>query len=154
MKKLTYGILSSLLILSVTVSVGATTPPAATIAQAKPLTIEQMFETQRVLSDEIQSTMAELKAMMAEIKALTAVPPGQNPTMADLYKQQQVIISQLEALNLSQTRIDSVLPKKRAATVQDVYQQQQALLTELKSMKAELKTMVETYRGRANLYKQ
>jgi cytochrome c556 len=156
MKRVTYGILSSLLILSVTLPVGAKTP-TATIAQSpNSATIEQMYREQKVLSDEIQTLMAEMKAMMAEMKALTSVPEGKTPTMADLYKQQQVILSRLETL--SQSRLDTILPKRSAAngtaTAQDVYQQQQAMMTEMKSMMADMKKMLEVYRGRAGVYKQ
>lgn len=159
MKRLTYGILSSLLILFATVPVRANTAPievktapTITIAQASTLTIEQMYEKQRVLSDELQTMMAELKAMTAELKAVTALPPGKSPTMADLYRQQQVILERLNTL--SQTRIDSVLPRKVTATPQDVYQQQQAMLTEMKAMMAEIKQIADVYRGRADQYKK
>ncbi len=155
MKRVAYGILSSLLILSVTVPVGAKTPTAA-IAQSNSMTIEQMFREQKVLTDEIQALMAQMKAMMAEIKALTSLPSGQTPTMADLYKQQQVILSRLETL--SQSRFDTISPRKPAATgkatVQDVHQQQQAMMAEMKSMAAEMKQMLEVYRGRGGVYKR
>jgi TolA-binding protein len=157
MKKLAYGLLSGLLMLAVTVPVGATTPTSTivqptTVAQSNSATIEQMFREQKVLTDEIQALMAQMKTMMAEMKALTSLPEGQAPTMADLYKQQQVILARLETL--SQSRFDTLVPKKNAATVQEVHQQQVAMIADLKTMMAELKTMAEVYRGRAGAYKK
>lgn len=151
MKKLAYGILSSVLILAATVPVGATTPPTL-VAQSSSSRIEQMFRQQRVLTDEIQSMMAQLKTMMAEMKALTSLPEGQTPTMTDVYKQQQVILAKIETL--SQSRFDTLLPRNKAATVQDVHQQQMAMIAELKTMMAEMKTMLEVYRGRAGVYQR
>jgi hypothetical protein len=72
--------------------------------------------------------------------------------MTDLYKQQQVMLAQI--MTLSQSRLDTILPRKNAATVQDVYQQQAAIMAEMKTMMAEMKTMMEAYRGRAGVYKK
>jgi hypothetical protein len=150
-KKLAYGVLSSLLILAATVPVHATTP-AVTIAQSNSAAIEQMFREQKVLADELQTLMTQAKTMMAEMKVLTSPPEGQAPTMTDLYKQQQVMLAQI--MTLSQSRLDTILPRKNAATVQDVYQQQAAIMAEMKTMMAEMKTMMEAYRGRAGVYKK
>ncbi len=159
MKKLAYGLLSGLLLLAATIPVGATTPTTTitqshTIAQANSATIEQMFQEQKVLTNEIQTLMAQMKAMLAEMKALTSLPEGQTPTMADLYKQQQVILTRLETL--SQSRFDTLVPKRsavtgqgKAATVQDIHRQQLAIIADLKTMMAEMKTLMEVYRGRA-----
>lgn len=152
MKRVAYGILSSLLILSVTVPVGAKTPTAA-IAQSNSMTIEQMFREQKVLTDEMQTLMAQMKAMMAEMKALTSLPSGQTPTITDLYKQQQLMLARIETLS-NRTKLETILPQKSAATVQDVYQQQQAMMAEMKSMAAEMKQMLEVYRGRGGVYKR
>ena len=157
MQRLAYTVLSSLLILATTVPVKAATPTfstiqANTVAQSNAATIDQMFREQRVLSSELQTMMAQMKTMMAEMKALTSLPQGQTPTMTDLYKQQQVILARLETL--SQSRADTLLSGKNAATVQDIHQQQMAMMTDLKSMMAELKTLIEVYRGRADLYKR
>jgi len=158
MKKLAYGLLSGLLMLAA-IPVGATTPTTTiaqshTIAQANSATIEQMFQEQKVLTNEIQTLMAQMKAMLAEMKALTSLPEGQTPTMADLYKQQQVILTRLETL--SQSRFDTLVPKRsavtgqgKAATVQDIHRQQLAIIADLKTMMAEMKTLMEVYRGRA-----
>src|SRR5579885_1309754 len=89
MKKLAYGVLSSLLILATAIPSGATTP-TTTIAQANSTSLDQMFQEQRVLTGELQKMMAQMKMMMAEMKALTSVPEGQTPTTTDLYKQQQI----------------------------------------------------------------
>ncbi len=124
MKKFAYGVLSSLLILAATVPVQATTP-AAIVAQSNSATIEQMFREQKVLADELQTLMRQAKKMMAEMKVLTSPPVGQAPTMTDLYRQQQMILAQITTL--SQSRSDTILPKKNAATVQDVHQQQAAM---------------------------
>ena len=165
MKKLAYSLLSGLLMLATTIPVGATTPTTTiaqshtiaqphTIAQANSATIEQMFREQKVLTDEIQTLMAQMKVMLAEMKALTSLPEGQTPTMADLYKQQQVILTRLETL--SQSRFDTLVPKRsavtgqgKAATVQDIHRQQQAIIADLKTTMAEMKTLMEVYRGRA-----
>ncbi|PSB24321.1 hypothetical protein [Stenomitos frigidus] len=153
MKSFAYGVgvLSSLLILATTVPVGATTP-TATVAQSNSSSIEQMFREQKVLTDEIKTLMTQMKAMMAEMKALTSLPEGQAPTMADLYKQQQVILAQVQTL--SQSRFDTLQPRKNTATVQEVHQQQVAMMAEMKSMMAEMKAMIEAYRGRASIYKR
>ena len=152
MKKLAYGVLSSLLILAATVPVQAATP-AVTVAQSNnSAAIEQMFREQKVLADELQTLMTQAKTMMAEMKVLTSPSEGQAPTMTDLYKQQQVILAQI--MTLSQSRLDTILPKKNAATVQDVYQQQAAIMAEMKTMMAEMKTMMEAYRGRAGVYQK
>ncbi len=153
MKKLTYGVLSSLLILATAIPSGATTP-APTIAQANSASIDQMFQEQRVLTGELQTMMAQMKMMMAEMKALTSIPEGQTPTTTDLYKQQQILIAQVETLT-NRTKLDTILsPGKRTATVQDVYQQQMAMAADLKAMMAEMKTMLEAYRGRAGAYRR
>lgn len=151
MKKLAYSVLSGFLILAATVPVQASTP-AAIVAQSNSATIEQMFREQKVLADELQTLMMQAKTMMAEMKVLTSPSEGQAPTMTDLYKQQQVILAQITTL--SQSRSDTILPKKDTATVQDVYQQQAAMMAEMKTMMAEMKTMMEAYRGRAGVYKK
>jgi len=146
-RKLTYGVLSSLLILSVTVPARAEIPSSA-IAQSNEATIEQMFKEQRVLTNEIQTLMTQVKVLMAEMKALTALPEGQTPTMADLYKQQQLLMAQVQALT-AQTRVETLLPRKGAATVKEVHEQQVAMIADIKSMMTELKSMIQIYRGRA-----
>lgn len=156
MKRLAYGVLSSLLILATTIPVGAETSTTLvqsnTVAQSNSATIDQMFRQQKVLADEIQALMAQMKTMMAEMKALTALPDGQTPTMADLYKQQQRLITQVEALT-NRTKLETIQPRKSTATVQDVHQQQVTMMAEMKAMMAEIKSMSEVYRGRAGSYK-
>lgn len=145
MKRLTYGILSSLVIFSAAMPVKAETP--AFITAQSESTVERMFQQQRVLTEDIQSLMAQMKTVMAQMKALTSVPQGQSPTMADLYKQQQVMATHLETL-LAQNRLDTIPPRRVNATVQEVYEQQVAMVSEMKTMMAEMKAMVEVYRGR------
>jgi hypothetical protein len=151
MKRLIYGVLSSLLIVSTTVPAQAKTPtPAIALSNA---TIERMFREQKVFSEDIETLMTQMKAMMAEMKALTAAPAGQAPTMTDLYKQQQVMQAQIDTL-LSRSRFDSLTPRgSTSATVEEVHQQQQAMIAEMKSMMGEMKKMVEIYRGRAGVYR-
>jgi len=84
---------------------------------------------------------------MAQMKALTSLPNAQSPTMADLYKQQQVMIAKLET-TLARTRLDTLPPRSSTATVQEVHDQQVAMIAEIKAMMVEMKTMMEVYRGR------
>ena len=151
MKRFAYGILSGLLVLAATAPVRAEIL-ASTTAQSNS-TIGQMFREQRVLTDEMRTAMMEMKTMMAEMKALTSLPEGQTPTTTDLYKQQQILRSQMEML-LAQTRIDTILSRRNGATVQGLYQQQVAMLAELKGMMADMKMMIEVQRGRAGKFKQ
>jgi len=144
-RRLTYTLLSSLVILSTAMPAKAETPTFM-IAQSNS-TIERMFEQQRVLTDDIQTLMAQMKTMMAQMKALTSLPDGQSPTMADLYKQQQILMTRLEAA-LPRTRLDTIPPRSSAATVQAIHEQQTALVAEMKTMMAEMKAMMEVYRGR------
>ncbi len=121
MKKIAFGVLSSLLVLSAAIPAKAETP-AFVVAQSAPSieSIEQMYEQQRVVTETMTETMAQMKAMMAEMKALTATPNGKSVTTNDLYRQQQ-----------------------------SIQQQQQAMMTEMKQMMAEMKQMLTVYRGRA-----
>jgi len=151
MKRLVYGVLSSLLILSATLPAGAQTP-TTTIAQSRP-SFEQMYREQQVLTDEIKTMMIEMHALIEQMKALTSLPEGQTPTMADLYKQQLMLGARVDAL-LGQTKAYPSTSTQGAAIVQDVHQQQVAMMAELKSMMAELKTLAEVYRGRANGFRR
>jgi hypothetical protein len=143
MKRLAYGVLSSLVILSAAVPAKAETQPFM-IAQSAS-TIEQMYQQQRVLTYDIKTMMTQMKAMMAEMKALTASPSGKPVTMNDLYKQQQVLAARMEML-IGQTKYDTIQPTpKDSATVQEVYQQQQMMIAEMKEMMAEMKKTFEYF---------
>lgn len=147
MKRLVYGALSSLMILAVATPVMAETP-ATVIAQSESI-VDRMFREQRVLTEEIQTLMTQMKAIMAEVKATNAMSSGKTVTMNDLYKQQQVLAAQVETL-IARNRIDTIPPRATStATVQEVHQQQQAMMAELKDMMTEMKRMVAAYRGRA-----
>ncbi len=147
MKRFAYGVLSSLVILSVTIPAKAETP-TFTIAQ-QDSTIQRMFRELRVVTDDMQTMMAQMKTMMAEMKALTSVPAGKSATTNDLYKQQQVLIGQMDML-IGRTKLDTLLPRTTStATVQEVQQQQQVMITEMKAMMTEMKAMMAAYRGRA-----
>ncbi|MBW4578795.1 MAG: hypothetical protein KME42_04370 [Tildeniella nuda ZEHNDER 1965/U140] len=145
MRKLAYGVLSGFIILTTTIPVIAGTP-TVTVAQSNS-NLERMYREQRVFADEMKTMMAQMKRMMAEMKVLTSAPDGQTPTIADLYKQQQVLIARMETLT-NPTKLETLLPRKNAATTQEVYQQQVAMMAEMKTMMAEMKTMMELYRGR------
>jgi len=153
MKRLACGVLSSLVILSAVVPAKAETP---TFRIAEDLTtIEQMYEQQRVLNNDIQTLMTQMKAMMAEMKALTAAPPGKAVTMNDLYKQQQALSARMDML-LSRTKFDTIQPtanssKASSATVQSVQQQQQVMIAEMKKMMAEVK---ETFSYFEKIYRE
>ncbi len=141
MKRLACGVLSSLVILSAAIPAKAETP-TFTIAQDL-TTIEQMYEQQRVLTNDIQTVMTQMKAMMAEMKALTAAPSGKSVTMNDLYKQQQALSARMDLL-IGRTRYDTIQPtatspKATPATVQTVQQQQQVMVAEMKEMMIEMK---------------
>lgn len=147
MKRLTCGILSSLVILS-TAGVARAETPTFTIAQDL-TTIEQMYEQQRVLTNDIQTLMTQMKTVMAEMKALTAAPPGKSVTMNDLYKQQQALSARMDML-IGRTRYDTIQPtatspKASSATVQSVQQQQQMMIAEMKGMMAEMKKTFEYF---------
>ncbi len=154
MKRLIYGALSSLVIVSTAVPVMAETPVSIVAQTDSDTIIDRMFYEQRILREEIQQMMAQMKAMMAEMKATQAMPAGKNITMNDLYKQQQVLATQVEAL-VARNRLDTIPPRTTGtATVQEVHQQQQAMISELKTMMAEMKQMVAVYRGRVTDLKQ
>lgn len=147
MKRLAYAALSSLMIASAAIPVGAT-PPPTTVAQSGS-TIEQMYFQQRVLSQDLETLMTQMKAMMAEMKAVTAAPSGKTITMEDLYKQQQVLAAQVETL-IGRSRWDTLRPSATdTTTLQVVQQHQQAMIAEMKEMMTEMKKMVTVYRGRA-----
>jgi len=59
MKKLIYGMLSGLVIMSAVMPAEAETKPVV-VAQSRS-TIEQMYKQQRVLTQEIQSLMTQIK---------------------------------------------------------------------------------------------
>ena len=152
MKRLIYGTLSGLVILSTAMPAKAESPTFVT-AQSQ-ATIEQMFRQQRVLTDEIQTMMAQMKIMMAEMKALTSLPPGKSASMTDLYNQQQILIARMDTL-IGRTRLDTIAPKTTSsATVQEVYQQQVEMMAEIKEMMTEMKRMITVYRGRVTDPKQ
>jgi HD superfamily phosphodiesterase len=141
MKRLACGILSSLVILSAA-GVAKAEAPTFTIAQDL-TTIEQMYEQQRVLTNDIQTLMTQMKTVTAEMKALTASPPGKAVTMSDLYKQQQALSARMDML-IGRTRYDTIQPtatrpKASLETVQSVQQQQQMMIAEMKEMMAEMK---------------
>jgi hypothetical protein len=147
MKRLAYGVLSSLVILSAAGPVKAETP-TFTIAQSES-TIAQMYQQQRVLTEDIQTLMAQMKTVMAEMKALTASPSGKSVTMNDLYKQQQVLSARMDML-IGRTRYDTIqptatIPKTNSAAVQEVHQQQQAMVAEMKGMMTEMKKTFEYF---------
>ncbi|MBM0744858.1 hypothetical protein JOY44_25390 (plasmid) [Phormidium sp. CLA17] len=147
MKRLVYGIVSSLIIVSVAVPATAKTPTFV-IAQ-QDATIQRMFRELRVVTEDMQEMMTQMKMMMAEMKALTSVPSGKPTTTNDLYRQQQVLIQQMEIL-IGRTRLGTIQPRTiSTSTVQEVQQQQQVMMTEMKEMMAEMKRMMAAYRGRA-----
>lgn len=147
MKRLVYSIAYSLVIVSAAMPAHAETP-IFKVAQSDS-TIERMFRELRVVTDDMQTMMTQMKMMMAEMKALTSVPAGKSATTNDLYKQQQVLIGQMEIL-IGRTKLDTLLPRTTStATVQEVRQQQKVMITEMKSMVAEMKAMMAAYRGRA-----
>lgn len=154
MKRLAYGVLSSLVILSAVGPAQAETP-AFMVAQSES-TIERMFQEQRVVTEGMLEMMAQMKVMMAEMKALMASPSGKPVTMNELYKQQQILAARMDAL-IGRTRLDTIQPKAvssatgatSSATVQEVQQQQQTMMAEMKEMMAEMKKMITVYRGRA-----
>jgi hypothetical protein len=147
MKRLTCAAVSSLMVMSFITPVRAESTPAIT-AQSRS-TIEEMFFRQRVLTDELQTLMAQMKMMMAEMNTLTTPPTEKPVTMADLHKQQQLLIARVDSL-IGRSRLDTLSPKPAtAATVQDVYQQQVVMMAEMKEMMAEMKRMMVVYRGRA-----
>lgn len=152
MKRFAYGVLSSLVILSVTVPAKAETPTFMIAQQDS--TIQRMFRELRVVTDDMQTMMAQMKTMMTEMKALTSVPAGQTPTMTDLYKQQQILTTQMETL-IGRTKFDTIPPRATStATVQEVYQQQKVMMAEMKVMMAEMKRMMTVFRGRVTEPKQ
>lgn len=151
MKRFAYGVLSSLVILSVAVPTKAETPTFMIAQQDS--TIQRMFRELRVVTDDMQTMMAQMKTMMAEMKVLTSLPAGQTPTMTDLYKQQQILMTQMETL-IGRTKFDTIPPRKSTATVQEVYQQQVVMMTEMKAMMAEMKRMMTVFRGRVTEPKQ
>ena len=147
MKRLIYGMLSGLVIMSAAMPAKAETQPVI-VAQSEG-SLEQMYYQQRVLTEEIQSLMTQMKVMMAEMKALSSLPSDKSVTMNDLYKQQQLLDAKVDAL-IGRTRLDTIAPRTdRSATVQNVYQQQVSMVAEIKEMMAELKQMMAAYRGRA-----
>jgi hypothetical protein len=147
MKRLVSGILSSLVILSATIPTQAQTPNF-TVAQSESA-IEQLSKEQRVVTEGMLELMAQMKTMMAEMKALTAPSSGKPVTMNDLYKQQQVLSTQMDML-IGRTRLDTIQPREaRSASVQEVQQQQQVMIAEMKNMMAEMQKMMAVYRGRA-----
>lgn len=147
MRKIVYGIVSSLVIVAAAMPAHAETP-SFRIAQ-EDSSIERMFRELRVVTDDMQTMMTQMKMMMAEMKALTSVPAGKSATTNDLYKQQQVLIGQMEML-IGRTKLDTLLPRTTSkATVQEVQQQQQVMITEMKAMMTEMKAMMAAYRGRA-----
>jgi hypothetical protein len=141
MKRLTCGILSSLVILSAA-GVAKAETPAFVVAQSES-TIERMYQEQRVVTEGMLELMAQMKTMMAQMKALTDLPPGKSVTMNDLYKQQQVLSARMDML-IGRTRYDTIQPtatspKASPATVQSVQQQQQVMMAEMKEMMTEMK---------------
>lgn len=148
MKRLLYGTLSTLLILSVMTPAKANIPPFA-IAQSNS-TVDEMFRQQRVLKDDIQALMADMKTIIAEMKILSTLPSNKVATMNDLYKQQQLLAARFDSI-IGRTRLDTIQPKATsAATVQEVHQQQVEMITEMKAMMAEMKRMIAVYRGRVS----
>jgi hypothetical protein len=149
---LIYGTLSSLLILSVITPAKADTQPLI-VAQSNS-TVDEMFRQQRVLKDDIQALMTDLRTMMAEMKALSSLPSGKTATMNDLYKQQQLLAARFDSI-VGRTRLDTIQPRATSsASVQEVHQQQVEMLTEMKAMMAEMKRMIAVYRGRVTEPKQ
>lgn len=147
-----YGTLSSLLILSVITPAKADTQPLI-VAQSNS-TVDEMFRQQRVLKDDIQALMTDLRTMMAEMKALSSLPSGKTATMNDLYKQQQLLAARFDSI-VGRTRLDTIQPRATSsASVQEVHQQQVEMLTEMKAMMAEMKRMIAVYRGRVTEPKQ
>ncbi len=72
--------------------------------------------------------------------------------MADLYKQQQVLISKMDSI-IGRTRLDTIQPRTSrsetgTATVQEVHQQQAEMIAEMKEMMADMKKMITVFRGR------
>lgn len=149
MRRLIYGVLTSLVIVSAAMPAGA--EPPITIAQ-QDSTLQQMYRQQRVLTDDMRTIMAQMQTMMAQMKALMSLPEG-NPTMTDLYKQQQVILAQMDRI-IGRSRLDTLPPQQSTATIQEVYQQQQLMLAEMKGMMAEMQKMIEVYRGRVSTPKR
>jgi hypothetical protein len=96
MKRLTCGILSSLVILSAAGAAKAETP-AFVVAQSES-TIERMYQEQRVVTEGMLELMAQMKTMMAQMKALTAAPTGKPATTNDMYRLQQSTQQQQQAM--------------------------------------------------------
>jgi len=152
MKRLIYGTLSSLIILSTVIPVQA--EPQSVLTAQSNSTVERMFEQQRVLTEDIQMIMTQMKRMMAEMKVLTSMPSQQMVTMNDVYKQQQLLAARMDAL-IGRTRFDTIQPRTTgSATIQEVYQQQVDMVAEMKEMMAEMKRMVTVYRGRVTELRQ
>ncbi|MDX2232212.1 MAG: hypothetical protein NW220_21430 [Leptolyngbyaceae cyanobacterium bins.349] len=145
MKRLIYAALSSLALVSATMPAKANTQ-SFVIAQSQS-TIEQMYKQQRVLTEEIQSLMTQMKIMMAEMKVLTAMPPEKSVTMNDLYKQQQLLSAKVDTL-IGRTRLDAIAPRTDTATAETIQQQQMGMIAEMKEMMTEMKRMITVHRGR------
>jgi hypothetical protein len=146
-RKIVYSLVSSLVIVSAAMPAKAETLPFMIAQQDS--TIQRMFRELRVVTDDMQTMMTQMKMMMAEMKALTSVSAGKSATTNDLYRQQQVLIGQMEML-IGRTKLDTLLPRTiSTVTVQEVHQQQQVMITEIKAMMTEMKAMMAAYRGRA-----